>query len=456
MVAIVPPARAVWFDLKSRSERLLDPGEHGRGRPEDGFVWIDVDLPAPQALEALRASGLLPVDVPIDDEAAGRVGWTHGPEHLHLSLAAARLDGDALLLDRYDIVVSEGVVSLHTGMPSYFDDLRAEFGDDFQRFAQSHGFLLFEMLDHLANGLGETVRALGDRIDELRITAIGPTSAGGARDGSELLAALLLLRRVLARTRDLLAEISSRRSPFVPETTQPFLRDIGERLDGFMADLAFSRDVLDEALRRAEAAAGVEGGEGRAEAAAGDEPSRIAPGRAALMFLSLGGFEVRRGGHPVALSDAAGEPARELLAALLSAGRPVQRDRLLGWLWPDLAHDRASRALSQAIGSLRSHLEPDRAADAGMIVVEGAMHQLVLGPDDSWDVRPASGARRRRAAGGRGHRGARARARGLRQAVLSRVAARRVGTNGARGLRAGAGHAARAPGRAAARRGPHR
>ncbi len=146
MVAIVPPARAVWFDLKSRSERLLDPGEHGRGRPEDGFVWIDVDLPAPQALEALRASGLLPVDVPIDDEAAGRVGWTHGPEHLHLSLAAARLDGDALLLDRYDIVVSEGVVSLHTGMPSYFDDLRAEFGDDFQRFAQSHGFLLFEML----------------------------------------------------------------------------------------------------------------------------------------------------------------------------------------------------------------------------------------------------------------------------------------------------------------------
>ena len=79
MVAIVPPARAVWFDLKSRSERLLDPGEHDRGRPEDGFVWIDVDLPAPQALEALRASGLLPDDVAIDDAAAARVDGHRGP-----------------------------------------------------------------------------------------------------------------------------------------------------------------------------------------------------------------------------------------------------------------------------------------------------------------------------------------------------------------------------------------
>ncbi len=386
MVAIVPPARAVWFDLKARAERLLDPGEHDPERPEDGFIWVDVDLPAPDALEALRTSGLLPVDLAIDDAAAGRVGWTLGPEHLHLSLAVARLDGDALILDRYDIVVTEGVVSLHSGMPSHFDDLRAEFGDDFRRFAQSHGFLLFEMLDHLANGLGDTVRALGDRIDELRVTSTASRSAGGARDGSELLASLLLLRRVLARTRDLLAEISSRRSPFVPETTQPFVRDIGNRLDGFVADLAFSRDVLDEALRLAQGAAGARGGEGRPDVATPIEPPLDAVGRPPLTFLSLGGFEVHRGGSPVALSEAGGEPARELLAALLSAQRPVQREQLLGWLWPDLAQDRASRALSRTIASLRSNLEPGRAAGLTVIVVEGPMHLLVLGPEDSWDV----------------------------------------------------------------------
>jgi DNA-binding SARP family transcriptional activator/Mg2+ and Co2+ transporter CorA len=386
VVAIVPPARAVWFDLKSRSEHLLDPGEHDPQRPEDGFIWVDADLPAPEAIEALRASGVLPAEIAIDDQAPGRVGWALGPAHLHLGLVVARLDGDALLLHRYDIVVTEGaVVSVHSDMPTHFDDLRAELGDDFRRFARSHGFLLFEMLDHLANGLGDTVRALGDRIDELRMTAARPGPAGGARDGSELLASLLVLRRLLARTRDLLAEISSRRSPFVPETTQPFLRDIGNRLDGFIADLAFSRDVLDEALRLAEGAAGPQGGEGRPEGATPLEPPLGGDGRPALSFLSLGGFEVHRGGSAVALSGAGGEPERELLAALLSARRPVQRDQLIVWLWPDLPHDRASRALSQAIASLRSNLEPDQPGP-GVIVVEGPMHLVVLGPEDSWDV----------------------------------------------------------------------
>jgi len=108
VVAIVPPARAVWFDLKSRSEHLLGPGDHDPEQPGDGFIWIDADLPAPEALEALTASGLLPAGIEIDDEALGPVLWALGPDHLHLSLAVARLDGDALLLNRYSIVVTEG------------------------------------------------------------------------------------------------------------------------------------------------------------------------------------------------------------------------------------------------------------------------------------------------------------------------------------------------------------
>jgi magnesium transporter len=387
VVAIIPPARAVWFDLKSRSEHLLDPGDHDLKQPEDGFIWVDADLPAPGALEALRASGLLPSDIAIDDEAPGRVGWALRPDRLHLSLAVARLDGDSLRLHGYSIVVTEGgVVSVHSGMPTHFDDLRAEFGDDFRRFARSHGFLLFEMLDHLANSLGGTVRALGDRIDDLRIRATRSGSTTGALDGSELLAAVLVIRRILARTRDLLAEISSRRSPFVPETTQPFLRDIGNRLGGFVADLAFSRDVLDEALRLAEGAAGAQRGQVPPEGVTPVEPPLGAAGRPALTFLTLGGFEVHRGRGAMALSEAGAEPARELLAALLSAQRPVHRDQLIGWLWPDLPHDRASRALSQAVASLRSDLEPDRPAGPAVILVEGPTHLLVLGPADSWDV----------------------------------------------------------------------
>lgn len=127
------------------------------------------------------------------------------------------------------------------------------------------------MLDHLANGLGGTVRALGDRIDDCRMVATRSGSAGGAVDGSELLASVLVIRRILPEPATSWPRSHRGARPSSRETTQPYLRDIGNRLDGFVADLAFSRDVLDEALRLAEAAAGTHGGDGRLEVATRDE-----------------------------------------------------------------------------------------------------------------------------------------------------------------------------------------
>ena len=259
------------------------------------------------------------------------------------------------MLDRREIVVTAGaVVTLHRGLPTHFDDLRERYRDGFPRFARTHGFLLFELVGHLTDGLQSVVRGLGDRIDELRMAAALPGRRPQPDDGSDLLASVLVMRRVLARTRDLLSEISSRRSPFVPETTQPFLHDVADRVNGLVADLAFSRDVLDEALRLADA--------GPAEAA--PAPAAPAPatgpatGRPPVAITSLGGFEASRAGVPVGPSELGGERARELLAALLSARRPVGREQLLGWLWPGEPGDRAARSLAEALAGLRRALDP--------------------------------------------------------------------------------------------------
>jgi DNA-binding SARP family transcriptional activator/Mg2+ and Co2+ transporter CorA len=384
MVTIVPPAHGVWLDLGTHTERLLEPGRHELDGGE-GFVWVDVELPAPEAVAALAAARLVPAGVGADPEAAGGVGSAYAPDHLQLSLTGARLDGDGLVLDRREIVVSPGaVVTLHRGLPSHFEDLRKRYREGFPRFARTHGFLLFELVGHLTDGLQTVVRGLGDRIDELRMAAALPGRRPHPSDGSDLLASVLVMRRVLARTRDLLSEVSSRRSPFVPETTQPYLHDVADRVDGLVADLAFSRDVLDEALRLADAGP-AEGAPAPAPAAA--EPSSPAPGRPPVAIASLGGFEASRGGVPVAASELGGERARELLAALLAARRPVGREQLLGWLWPGEPADRATRALSEALAGLRRALEPPDAAGAtGLIAVEGSTCRVALGPDDSWDV----------------------------------------------------------------------
>jgi DNA-binding SARP family transcriptional activator len=367
VIAIVSPARAVWFDLAPPAETLLPAGDDFVPPSSEGFLWVDLELPASEALGALAAAGLMPPDLVVDDDAAGRVSWTPAPSHLHLSLAGARLSGDSLELDRRHVLVADGaVISLHRGLPAHFDEVRDRYRDGFARFARSHGFLLYEMAGHLADGLQSAVRGLGDRIDELRLSAAGPA---GGRDGSELLASVLLMRRILARTRDLLVELSSRRSPFVPETTQPFLRDMADRLDGLIADLAFSRDVLDEALRLT--------------GALGAAPAHVEPARSdrpPVSIASLGGFEVRRGDAAITADELGGDRARELLAALLAARRPVGRDQLLAWLWPDPAPDGGTRALAEAVASLRGALGPE------LIAAEGSALRLVLGAGDSWDV----------------------------------------------------------------------
>ena len=199
-------------------------------------------------------------------------------------------------------------------------------------------------------------------------------------DGSELLGSVLVLRRILARTRDLLAEISSRRTPFIPETTQPYLRDIGDRLDGLVADLAFSRAVLDEALRLAQGTT------------ARLRRRRSAPAPAAA------GAASRRAGGPRSRSarsgasrccaaaprcpeaELGGERGRELLAALLCAGRAVRRDQLLAWLWPGETPEAGAHALADAVAALR------QALDAGVLVSEGASYRIALAPGDAWDV----------------------------------------------------------------------
>src|SRR5262249_37895664 len=141
MTTIPQPAHGVWFDLESRTERVLEK-EHVPDR--SGFLWIDLELPAPEALADLVDSGILPAAAFGAEISAGDVRWTIEPDHVQLHLAGARMHDESLILDRREIIVADRLVaSLHRGCPRYFDQLRARYGGVFPSFARSHGFLLF-------------------------------------------------------------------------------------------------------------------------------------------------------------------------------------------------------------------------------------------------------------------------------------------------------------------------
>jgi len=59
---------------------------------------------------------------------------------------------------------------------------------------------------------------------------------------------ILTFRKVLLASRELMHELASRRSPFISETTQPFLDLMAGTLERLGNDLATERDMLSETL----------------------------------------------------------------------------------------------------------------------------------------------------------------------------------------------------------------
>jgi magnesium transporter len=385
MSRIPPATRAVWFDLAARSERTLEPGDLLPEPDDSGFLWVDVELPAPDAIGRLVEAGVLPADAAVEDRPSEDVGSRIERDHAHLSVTGVRLQDSTLVLERRSVVITErAVVSLHRSRPDYLDELRSRYRDDFARFARSHGFLLFEIFGHLVDELQGAVRALGDRIDGLRVEGVRSTASREEDPGAELLSSVLLLRRILVRTRELLSELSSRRSVFIPETTQPYLRDMANRLDGTLADLAFSRDVLSEALRTP---AGARADDAPPPEAAAPEPTPSSA-RPPLRIRSLGAFEVQRGDDPIPYAAFGQGLGRQLLAALLCARRAVAREEIVAWLWPDLSGERALRALRVAVSGLTRALEPalHPGARSTLIESEAGTYRIALTDRDRWDA----------------------------------------------------------------------
>lgn len=124
--------------------------------------------------------------------------------------------------------------------------------------------------------------------------------------------------------------------------------------------------------------------------------------RPAIRIETFGGLRLYRAGVRVPDGSFGRAKARALLGALTCArSRGVHRDRLLGYLWPELPPDRGARALDTTLHELRRTLEPLAAPRSGgsLIAREGEIYRLALGERDSWDAgefvdlaRPSPGA----------------------------------------------------------------
>ena len=242
---------AVAFDFATKREQTIALSQ-AKSRMEDNhFVWADIDVDnADSARDVLASLGLVADE--IIEDALTREPATQSAKYehyLHVVISGCRLTERHFDLERCDIIVGERfLLTIHRGSPVFLDAVKKHFRSDFYRFAKSPSFLVYELWDHLIDNYLSVQKRFEERVEKLQAELIGEVDDRVFERISELGADLLHFRKVLLPARAVLTELSSRKTLFISEATQPFLANMAGTVERVLQDLLVDRDILSESL----------------------------------------------------------------------------------------------------------------------------------------------------------------------------------------------------------------
>jgi magnesium transporter len=246
-----PVFSAVELDFRTKGHRKLGLDDVRASMDADCFVWIDLDIA--QVEEARRILGALELCAPeILEDALSREPATQlarYEDYIHLVLSGCRLAGHTFDLERVDALMGERfLLTLHRGQPVFLELMRKQYLADFIRFAQSPSYLLYELWDCLIDNYLGVHKKFEERVEEVQRRLIGEVDESVFSEAQELTTDLLHLRKVVMPARAVLADLSTRKSPFVSEATQPFLGNMVGTVERVLQDVLVDRDILSGTL----------------------------------------------------------------------------------------------------------------------------------------------------------------------------------------------------------------
>ena len=246
-----PLVSCVSLDFSTKQHKRISIDETQPTMYAGKFVWIDVDIA--QADEARAVLGKLGLCAPeIIEDALSREPATQiarYDDYIHLVLSGCRLSGHKFDLERVDAIMGESfLLTLHKGQPVFLEAVRRSYVKDFERFAKSPSFLLYELWDHLIENYLSVHKKFEERVEQVQARLIGDVDDAVFAEASELTSDLLHLRKVVLPARSVLTDLSTRKSPFVSEATQPFLNNMVGTIERVLQDVLVDRDILNGAL----------------------------------------------------------------------------------------------------------------------------------------------------------------------------------------------------------------
>ena len=242
---------AVEFDFAKKEERAIPVDAVAASCHEGRFCWVDIDADT-QAEPAGKVLRELGVNEHVIDEIFGPdVDGRHDlyDDCLHIAVSSGTMDNGTFSTTHVDIVMGESfLVTLRRGKVDFIEQVRAHYRRDFLRFAQSPGFLLYEYWDHLIENYKKMLRKFEAEVEKVQGQIFGKVDDRIFAKVSAVTHQLLTFRKIMLAAREVIHELSTRRSAFVPESTQPFLDKLAGTLERLSADLAVEREILSETL----------------------------------------------------------------------------------------------------------------------------------------------------------------------------------------------------------------
>ena len=245
--------RAVAFDFENKTTQSLELAQVEGACQGGRFVWLDIDLATETEPQTLLSSFELldpeTIERMLTDEPAVQVLRFESYLHLVLSGCSAPQDRP-LAMERVDVAISERLLlTVHQGARRFLDTVRQEYRRDFERYAKSPSFMIYEIFDALTDHFVQVQKTLERRVHALQRQLVGGDPDPGLFSRvSELWSDLLHYRSILVPTRTALSELSTRRSPFVAEATQAFLGNMVGTVERVLQDVLVDRDILSQSL----------------------------------------------------------------------------------------------------------------------------------------------------------------------------------------------------------------
>jgi magnesium transporter len=239
------------FDFTNKVEKTIAFEDAPAAMAEGRFVWIDIlATDVKEARRLLQALKIIAEET-IDDALKNEPATQHAryDDYIHIVLSGCRQRKQHFDLERVDVILAERfLVTIHRQSVVFLNAVRRDYRNDFVRFARSPSFLIYELWDHLLENYLHVQKLMEERVEALQNELRGNVDDGVFARISELGADLLHFRKVLLPARAVLTDLSSRKSIYISEATQPFLANMVGTLEHVLQDLLVDRDILSEAL----------------------------------------------------------------------------------------------------------------------------------------------------------------------------------------------------------------